>query len=284
MKSGTPSRTALRVAMRRAAHQVLDRPLVLDDPVALWILGSEIAARVEAERRLPQPRAAKYVRAFMVARSRFAEDALARAVERGVSQFVVLGAGLDTFAYRNPYEPSKLHVFEVDYPATQAWKQECLRIAGITAPESLTFVPVDFETLSLAEGLAAAGFDKGRAAFFSWLGVTMYLTPEAMDRTLGFIASLPKGSGAAFDYAVPRESLNWLGRFVFDRMAARVAAAGEPFRLFFAPDMLAAKLRHTGFSEIEDAGASDLNARYFEGRRDGLRVGGKLGRIMHARV
>lgn len=270
--------------MRRAAHQVLDRPLVLDDPLALRILGPAIAAQVEAEKRLPQPRAAKYVRAFMVARSRLAEEALARAVERGAGQFVVLGAGLDTFAYRNPYDSSKLRVFEVDYPATQAWKQECLSTAGIATPESLTFVPVDFETSSLSEGLAAAGFDRTRAAFFSWLGVTMYLTPEATDCTLAFIAALPKGSGVAFDYAVPRESLNWVGRFVFDRMAARVAAASEPFRLFFVPHDLSAKLRQMGFSEIEDSGAGELNERFFQGRRDGLRVGGKLGRIMCATV
>lgn len=270
--------------MRRAAHQVLDKPLVLDDPFALRILGPEIAAHVEAEKRLPQPRWAKYVRAFMVARSRLAEDTLTRAVERGVRQFVVLGAGLDTFAYRNPHDSGKLRVFEVDYPATQAWKQECLHTAGITAPESLTFVPVDFDSSSLADGLVSTGFDLSRAAFFSWLGVTMYLTPEAVDRTLAFIASLPKGSGVVFDYAVPRESLNWIGRFVFDRMAARVRAVGEPFRLFFEPQALAAKLGQFGFSEVEDAGPDELNARYFQGRRDGLRVGGRLGRIMSATV
>lgn len=270
--------------MRRAAHQVLDRPLILDDPFALRILGPEMAAHVKAEKRLPQPRWAIYVRAFMVARSRFAEDTLTRAVERGVTQFVVLGAGLDTFAYRNPFDAARLRVFEVDYPATQAWKKESLQSAKIPLPESLTFVPVDFESSSLADGLAASGFDLSQATFFSWLGVTMYLKPEAMDRTLAFIASLPKASGVVFDYAVPRESLNWIGRFVFDRMATRVAAAGEPFRLFFEPHALAARLRQFGFNEVEDAGAGELNARYFQGRKDGLRVGGSLGRIMSATV
>ena len=284
MKEGKPSATAHRVAIRRAAHQIFDDPLVLDDPIALPILGPEVAGRIKAEKLAQQSRAARYSRAFMVARSRYAEDELARAIGRGAAQYVILGAGLDTFAYRNPHPASVLRVFEVDYPATQAWKRSQLEAGGIAVPESLTFAPVDFEKQSLADGLAAAGFDRSEATFFSWLGVTMYLTREAMRATLALIASLPAGSGVVFDYAVPRESLNWFGRFVFDRVAQRVAAAGEPFQLFFEPKALAAELREIGFKSFEDVGSAELNALYFANRNDNLRVGGRLGRLMKAQV
>ena len=130
------------------------------------------------------------------------------AIERGVRQYVVLGAGLDTFAYRNPFQSFGLHVFEVDHPATQEWKREQLRAAGIAVPEEMTFAAVDFERQSLADGLLQAGFDKQRPAFFSWLGVTPYLSRAAFDATMQFIAGLPSGSGVVFDYAVKRSLLS----------------------------------------------------------------------------
>ncbi|HTS12927.1 MAG TPA: class I SAM-dependent methyltransferase [Candidatus Limnocylindrales bacterium] len=284
MREGKPSTTALRVAMRRAAHQLFDSPLVLDDPIALPILGAEIAARVEAGRGDARKAASRYVRAFMVARSRFAEDELARAVSRGAAQYLILGAGLDTFAYRNPYPQSKLIVFEVDHPVTQIWKLQRLGAGGIAVPPSLTFAPVDFERQSLAAGLDAVGFRRDAITFFSWLGVTPYLTSEAMNATLGFIASMPRGSGVVFDYAVPRSSLNWAGRLIFDRLAKRVAAAGEPFQLFFDPADLAAQLRAVGFHAVEDLGSDEINARYFAGRQDKLCVSGRLGRVLSATV
>src|SRR5271167_272110 len=155
MQEGKFSRTAQRVAIRRAAHQLLDEPRVLDDPLALRIIGAETAAELRSN---PKEHAAfaRAFRAFMVARSRFAEDELALAYARGVRQYVVLGAGLDTFAYRNPH--AGLRVFEVDHPATQAWKREQLQAAGIAIPPSLTFVPVDFERQTLADGLGQSGF------------------------------------------------------------------------------------------------------------------------------
>jgi methyltransferase (TIGR00027 family) len=284
MREGRPSSTALRVAMRRAAHQILDSPKLLNDPIALPILGAEARARVEAECRLPDNQVSRYLRAFMVVRSRYAEDELAQAVARGAAQYVILGAGLDTFAYRNPYAESALRVFEVDFPATQAWKIARLADAGVAVPSSLTFAPVDFERQSLAEGLQHAGFRRDAGTFFSWLGVTPYLTSEAMNATLSFIASMPKGSGVVFDYAVPRESLNFLGRLAFDRIASRVAAAGEPFQLFFDPEPLKQQLSGMGFGSTEDLGADEINARYFANRGDKLRVGGKLGRLMRATV
>jgi methyltransferase (TIGR00027 family) len=162
----------MRVAMRRAAHQLFDHPKVLDDPIALPIIGAEAAAKLEAERNRHKSRVARNLRAFLVARSRFAEDELARAIVRGVRQYVILGAGLDTFAYRNPYEDSALRVFEVDYPATQEWKRWRLAAAGIAIPSPVTYAPVDFERQTLADGLKLAGFDSSKAAFFSWLGVS----------------------------------------------------------------------------------------------------------------
>jgi methyltransferase (TIGR00027 family) len=282
MIEARPSRTALRVAMRRAAHQLFDTPKVLDDPIALRIVGPEAAAKLRTENGTEFGRFGLGIRAFMAARSRFAEDALARSIERGAAQYVVLGAGLDTFAYRNPYAESALRVFEVDFPATQEWKRRQLQEAGIAIPPSVTYAPVDFEHQTLPEGLRLVGFDAARPTFFSWLGVTMYLTEDAAMSTFGFIASTPPGGGAAFDYAVPRESLSWLGRLALDAMSRRVAAAGEPFRTHFDPAILAARLGGMGFRSIEDLGADEINARYFKDRNDNLRVVGQLGRLMSA--
>jgi methyltransferase (TIGR00027 family) len=284
MIEARPSRTALRVAMRRAAHQLFDQPKVLDDPIALRIIGPNAAAKLEAGRFREGSRLAQGLRAFMAARSRFAEDALARSIGRGATQYVVLGAGLDTFAYRNPYGESALRVFEVDFPATQEWKRRQLQEAGIAIPTSVTYAPVDFEHQTLAEGLRLAGFDSAKPPFFSWLGVTMYLTENAAMSTFSFIASTPRGGGVAFDYAVPRNSLNWLGRLALDAMSNRVAAAGEPFRTHFDPATLAERLRGMGFRTIEDLGADEINARYFHNRADKLRVVGRLGRLMSAEL
>src|SRR5271170_5092175 len=280
MRDTGPSRTAYRVALRRASHQILDDPKVLNDPCAIPILGAQAAAELRANPRKFQDLASRNIRAFVVARSRFAEDELARAVERGAVQYVILGAGLDTFAYRNPYPESALRVFEVDYPATQQWKRSRLADAKIVIPASVTFAPVDFERQTLSEGLRDAGFDPTKITFFSWLGVTMYLTEEAVMSTFSFIASTPPGGGVVFDYGVPRASLNWMGRLALDALSRRVAAAGEPFRTFFDPRELADRMQRIGFRSVEDMGSDEINARYFKNRADGLRVGGKIGRLM----
>jgi len=281
MREARPSRTAYMVAMRRAAHQIFDNPKVFDDPIALAILGPGAEERLRSEPRFLN-RLGRAVRASMAARSRYAEDQLARAIERGTRQYVILGAGLDTFAYRNPHPQPDLRVFEVDYPATQEWKRERLAAAGISAPPSLTFAPVNFEHQTLAEGLREAGFDASRPAFFSWLGVTMYLERETAMGTFRFIASCGRGSGVTFDYIVPRETLNWTGQLILRAMERRVARAGEPFRTFFAPEELRDELWRMGFRAIEDLGGAELNERYFKNRADGLRVPGVLGRFMTA--
>jgi methyltransferase (TIGR00027 family) len=266
VETGRASRTAFRVALRRAAHQVIDPPCVLVDPVAVPLLGAHFALDREREMH-PVSRA---FRAFMAARSRHAEEKLAEAVAAGVGQYVVLGAGLDTFAYRNPF--AGLRVFEVDFPATQEWKRGLLAEAAITLPKELTFVPLDFEHMTLGEGLAAAGFDVRARAFFGWLGVVPYLTREAFRATIQTIAKLPAGTGVCFDYALVPETLSPTRRAAFDALAARVAAAGEPFQLFFTPVDLEAELRAAGFHIIEHMNSDQLNELYFQNRTDRLKL------------
>lgn len=281
MQEGKFSRTAQRVATRRAAHQLLDQPLVLDDPLALRIIGSEAADELRSNPKEGHSFSRAF-RAFMVARSRYAEDELARAVAQGVTQYVVLGAGLDTFAYRNLH--AGLRVFEVDHPATQAWKREQLLAAKIAIPSSLTFVPIDFERQTLHSGLASSGFDANAAGFFSWLGVTPYLTREACMATLRFIAKMPAGSGVVFDFAMDRALLNWGQRIALDALSKRVAAAGEPFQLFFDPAKLQGDLKSLGFHRTEFLQGKQINERYFRDRADGLCVRGGIGHLMAAWV
>lgn len=205
------------------------------------------------------------MRIFIAARTRFAEDALAAAIEKGARQLVVLGAGLDTYAYRSTFG-DRLRIFEVDHPATQAWKRQRLAEAAISIPESLTFAPIDFEHETLADGLAAAGFDQEPQAFFTWLGVVPYLTEEAVWSTLRFIASLPNGAHVVFDYSNPPESLSAEMRVSHERRAAHVAELGEAFRSYFDTDDLRAKLMALGFAEIEDLGPPQIIARYVPNR------------------
>jgi methyltransferase (TIGR00027 family) len=266
METGRASRTALRVAIRRAAHQLMENPRILDDPLVLQLLGPGYERDLERASHS----VARDFRAFMAVRSRFAEDLLAEAVAIGMEQYVVLGAGLDTFAYRNPH--AEIRVFEVDFPATQEWKRAKLAEAGITEPKNLTFVPLDFEHHTLTEGLDEAGFDNTKRAFFGWLGVVPYLTMDAIRATLGTVGGLPLGSGVCFDYALDPETLSPLRRQVFDALAGRVAAAGEPFRTFFSPDELERVLREAGFSNVVHADAEYMNRRYFDGRADGLKL------------
>jgi methyltransferase (TIGR00027 family) len=269
--------------LSRAAHQLLERPLVFDDPIALRILGAEIVTQIALDRERYQAPAACALRAFLVARSRYAEDELERAFKQGTSQYVVLGAGLDTFAYRNPH-PARLRVFEVDHPATQAWKRARLQEQRIGLPPSLAFVAVDFERDSLADRLRAAGFHDTAPAFISWLGVSMYLTRDAVMQTLHWVAaSCARGSEIVFDYSVPDDALDEGERLSRARLGARVAGAGEPFISRFDPVALTRDLDAMGFGALSDFGAMEANARYFAGRTDGFSVRGST-RILTARV
>jgi len=214
----------------------------------------------------------------MVVRARLAEDTLAAAVrDFGVRQYLVLGAGLDTFACRNPY--ADVRVFEVDHPATQAWKIRMLESAGIVAPEGARFVAVDFEKDSLRARLKAAGFDERVPTVTAWLGVVPYLTTEAFRATMRLLARFKAGSEVVFDYSQPREVLPPVEQLMHDSLSARVALAGEPFQLFFTPGQLAEELEWLGLRVVEDLDGAALSARYLAGRKDGLLLRGKAGRI-----
>jgi methyltransferase (TIGR00027 family) len=282
MERARPSRTALRVAMRRAAHQLYDAPpLVLDDPIAIAILGPHATEIERTPGRDPANKPRPFsvsLRAFLVARSRYAEDRLAEAVQHGVTQYVLLGAGLDTFAHRNPY-PS-LRVFEVDHPATQQWKRQLLLTTGLPIPTNLSYAPVDFERQSLAAQLQAAGLNPTAPTFFAWLGAVPYLTLEAFRTTVQFIATQPLGSGLIFDYAQPRSVLSPREQLAYDSLAARVKLAGEAFQLFFTPTKVAVEL--SAFYDLEDIGSPEINERYFANRTDRLRVIGSAPRLVSA--
>jgi methyltransferase (TIGR00027 family) len=217
---------------------------------------------------------------FLAIRSRIAEDMLERAFAEGVRQYVVLGAGLDTFAYRNPHP--ELHVFELDHPATQEWKRQRLAESGIRIPGNMTFVPADLSIAHLPEVLRAAGLRSDEPSFYSWLGVTPYLEAASVLATLRAIADLAgRGGGVVFDYMRRRASLTLRERIAFEAVAALVASAGEPFRGFFESGELALALRDMGFGAVEDIGPAELNAAYLSDRAEELKLG-NAGHIMVA--
>lgn len=276
MQTGQPSRTALGAARLRAAHQVMDKASILVDPLAIRILGDDIEVSLDhARTHTSGPR----MRWFIASRSRIAEDALNLAVDAGATQLVVLGAGLDTLAYRTPLA-ARLRIFEVDHPATQARKREMLAAAAIAVPETLSFVAVDFERETLSESLEAAGFKSDERCFFSWLGVVPYLTEAAILSTLGFMARLPGGAEVVFDYVNPAASIPAAGRTAHQALAARVAAAGERFQSYLDTTSLCEKMRAAGFRHVDDIGPAELAARFFpETERSAPARGGH---IMHA--
>ena len=255
-----PSRTALAAATHRAAHQILERGLLFADPLALPILGRDADEVARDAQDHPNRRG---MRVFIAARSNFAETALKAGVEqRGVTQLVVLGAGLDTFAYRNPMA-DRLKVFEVDHPATQAWKHRRLGEAGIAVPDGVVYAPVNFEREALLDGLAATGFEPRLRTFFMWLGVVPYLTTTAVRATLATIGGLPGGAEVVFDYADPPAALTPEARAAHQDRAERVAALGEPWLSYFEPSDLTTMLAELGFATVEDLGPSGMAARYW---------------------
>jgi len=259
MRDGQPSQTARGAAAYRAVHQTLDGGAIFKDRLALRILDDEAAAALN---EMATNDSLRPMRLFIAARSRFSEDTMANCVARGVRQVVVLGAGLDTFALRNPYADLGLRVFEVDYPATQLWKRDRIRAAGLSEPPLLVFAPVDFERESLGEGLTRAGFNMDVPAFFQLLGVVPYLTKDAISSTLEFMSGLPQAS-VVFDYAEPFQNYPAERRAFIMATAERAAAGGEPFLSFFEPAELHELLRRAGFNEIEDLGAPEMAERFY---------------------
>ena len=284
MKQNNHSITAYKVAIMRAAHQLLDNPRIFEDPIALNLIESKDVSEIQSKTRKFRTKLHKYLRAIVVARSVIVENELSIAVKNGVRQYVILGSGLDTFAYRNPHSNIGLNVFEVDYPGTQKWKRQLLAEAKIPTPTTLRFCPIDFEKQSLIDQLKKTGFKTDEPSFFSWLGVTMYLTREAMMATMKFISSsIPTGSGIVFDYVVPASSQNFLRRLIFHLLSKKVGKIGEPWKSFYDPYLLLKDLKAIGFKQIEDIGPEKINTLYFENRRDNLMVG-NFGHLMKAQV
>jgi methyltransferase (TIGR00027 family) len=259
--------TARSVAGLRAAHLLLDgKPPILEDTIILRLLGpqAEPFIRDLAERyKAPQARG---LRSHVLLRSRFAEDSLREAVARGIRQYVLLGAGLDTFASRKPEWARELSIIEVDHPSSQADKQRLLRSAEIPIPANVRYADVDFEHETLADGLRRCAIDFGQPTFFSWLGVTMYLTREAIDATLATVASFAKGSEIVLTFAQPTEPDDTAGRF----FAERAAAAGEPWLSYFTPDEMESVLRSHGFADVRFLTRETVLRQYYADRSDDL--------------
>jgi methyltransferase (TIGR00027 family) len=272
MESRKASDTAALTAVLRAAHQLVDdEPRIVDDPIAVRLL-EDASERIAAQRAALLSPGLMGFRAAVVLRSRYAEDQLIQAVERGVGQFVILGAGLDTFAYRQPAFGRGLQIYEVDHPATQAWKRERLAGAHIAVPDNLHWAPIDFEQQTLAAGLRETGFDTSQPAFFSWLGVTQYLTLAAIDATLRVVAALPSPSTIVLSFILPDADLPSEEAVGARAIAEDAATKGEPWLTRISPPELAARLASLGFREVIHLIPEQANARYFAGRRDGLRA------------
>ena len=258
----TPSRTAAGVAWLRAAHQVVDaEPRILGDPIAPLLLGDAGRRALQTRRAELFTPGALALRARVLLRSRYAEDELADAVGRGLLQFVILGAGLDTFAYRQPAWAGSLRIFEVDQPASQLTKRNRLADAGLVIPANLTFCAIDFETEPLLDGLIRSGVAPNDPTFFSWLGVSMYLTRDAVGAVFRAVGSFPPSTELVFTFAQPQHS-DGAGS-----VADRAAELGEPWLSYFEPAELEQELHDAGFSAVRFVTAVDA-ARYFAGRTD----------------
>jgi len=268
---GAPDSTAVRVALWRAMHVQVDAPPhVLEDELGLRLADPDDGWRARGDM---DPRGTSLFRAGVVARARFVEDLVAERADKGVGQYVILGAGLDTFAQRRTDMAARLRVFEVDRPGPQAWKRKRLIELGYGVPDWLRLVPVDFEAgEAWRDRLAAAGFDAAAPALVASAGVSMYLTKDANAATLREISSLGPGSTVVMTFMPPLELVDEEDRAVrqFSENGAR--ASGTPFITFYTPDEVVALAREAGFKDARHVSAAMLNQRYFAGRTDGLRT------------
>lgn len=276
MKKNQGSRTADGAAALRAVHTLYDAAPVFSDPQALALTSRGLRLMVGsrlAYQLLARPLYEKFatLRAAVAVRSRYAEDGLQAVMNAGVSQYIIVGAGLDSFALRRPELAGRLQVYEVDHPDTQQNKQRRIAAAGFAVPGNLEFVPVDFERESLAQALARSSFQPGRGSFFSWLGVTHYLTREAFVATLAAIASISApGSELVFDYSLPVEMLSAEHQARVREVHKYVARRGEPIIGQMAPKEAAQECTKLGMTVLEDLGGEQQKQRYFAGRSDGL--------------
>ena len=265
-----PESTAVRVALWRALHVEIDPPPhVLEDGIGLQMVapGDGWRARPDMD-----PDGTRGFRASIVARARFIEDLVAEQAGRGVSQYVLLGAGLDTFAQRRPEIASRMRVFEVDQPGPQAWKRQRLTELGFGVPDWLRLVPVNFEQNgSWWQQLAVAGFDPGQPAVVASTGVSMYLSKDATAATLRQLAGLAPGSTLAMTFLLPRDLLGDADRAGLQAADQGARASGTPFVSFYAPQEMLAMAREAGFAGVQHVSGASLGERYFAGRSDGLR-------------
>jgi methyltransferase (TIGR00027 family) len=265
-----PESTAVRVALWRALHVETDPPPhVLEDEIGLQMVapGDGWRARPDMD-----PDGTRGFRASIVARARFIEDLVAERAARGVSQYVLLGAGLDTFAQRRPEIASRMRIFEVDQPGPQAWKRQRLTELGYGVPDWLRLVPVNFEQNgSWWQELAVAGFDPGQPAVVASTGVSMYLSKDATSATLRQLAGLAPGSTLAMTFLLPRDLLGEADRAGLQAADQGARASGTPFVSFYAPQEMLAMAREAGFADVRHVSGASLGERYFAGRSDGLR-------------
>ncbi|MGD0232556.1 MAG: class I SAM-dependent methyltransferase [Syntrophorhabdales bacterium] len=266
MRDQTTSKTALATAYIRAAHQLLDeKPLLLDDPVALTLLGPQASDTIHGGIGRHQSPAGKSLRAHVVLRARFTEDKLEAAVAKGVTRYIMIGAGFDTFALRQPSWAKTLKIVEVDHPATQSAKRERIVKSGFSEPGNLIFCPANFEHEGLGEILARHSILPDKPAFFSWLGVTMYLEEAAIDATLRAVAAFAPGSEISLTFRQPLDDAS-------TTLAARVSDLGEPFVSFFTPEDIEAKLLSLGFFDIDFLTPERAESLYFDPLRTDLPV------------
>lgn len=270
MPAASPDSTAVRVALWRALHGEIDAPpLVLDDAIGLQLAAPDANWRERADMH---PRRTRGYRASIVARARFLDDLVTQRNGEGVAQYVILGAGLDTFAQRKPEIASRMRIFEVDRPEPQRWKRQRLIDTGYGVPDGLRLVPVDFEAgASWWDELVNAGFDTAQPALVASTGVSMYLTTEANVATLQQIARLAPGSTLAMTFILPLDLIDPAERAQHQTVYERARAAGTPFVSFFGPDEMIALARGAGFRDARCVSTEDLTQRYFDKRSDGLR-------------
>ena len=266
--STEPDSTAARVALWRALHVELDPPPhILEDTIGLQLIDPPDDWRQRPDMNPPF----SLSRFGMVARARFVEDVVLERLERGVRQYVILGAGLDTFAQRRPHVASKMRIFEVDQPGTQAWKRQRLMELGFGVPDWLRLAPVDFEAGGAwRDALALAGFDAGQPAVVASTGVSMYITKEATAATLRQVAALPPRSTVAMTFMLPLDMIERAERVGLQKAVDGARAAGTPFISFYRPEEMLALARSCGFREAQQVSTADLNDRYFAGRPERL--------------
>ena len=271
MEPGKHSYMAEGTALLRAAHQVLDdEPKILQDPLAVTLFGANTKELIQADLERLQSKYLRSARTFAVLRSRYVDDELSGAIDAGIGQYVILGAGLDTSPYRPSHASQTLAVFEVDHPDTQRWKLEKLSQADIRVPANLRHVAIDFEHQTLADELVANGFDTNVPTFFSWLGVTYYLRRESVFDTFRFVAKMPAGSQVVFDFTLADSELDAEGLQAYAKISQHLDRHGEPWLARFGPGTLENDLKNLGFSQVCYFSQALARERYLKDRMDGL--------------